>query len=353
MKKIIKTMSIIIFAFSMLFISKPMIAATNAEITNTNDPHALTITRNVKDVTNPVTNTFGYTITADTNNPGTVTGYPTTASIAFNAVEPNSTSHIATQTTPLDFSGATFSELGDYKFVVREVSSTDSTTYPASTDYYTVLVSVRNELDANNKPTGNLVATLVSQALVNDTTEKADIVFPADSKFSKMSVSKSVTGDLADTEEYFKFKVNINGTTGDKYVISGQDATVTYGGASVSTSTTYTVGQDNYIYLKDGQTATIGYIENGELCQIPIGTTYSIVEQGATDYKTYVDGSTTNSKSSASKTIKQSALENGTSIVNNKETEPLTGVLFSIAPYAIIVVLALALIVIFRKISKK
>ena len=55
----------------------------------------ITLTRTVSGVTNPVTNTFTYTMTADSNNPGTVTGMPSPIQIVFNNTAPNG-SNVAT-----------------------------------------------------------------------------------------------------------------------------------------------------------------------------------------------------------------------------------------------------------------
>ena len=69
-----------------LFISK-----VYADVTCTvASPGTVTVTKNVNNVTNPVTNTFGYTIEADANNPATVANFPTSATIAFTSVTPTS-----------------------------------------------------------------------------------------------------------------------------------------------------------------------------------------------------------------------------------------------------------------------
>ena len=47
---------------------------------------------------------------------------------------------------------------------------------------------------------------------------------------------------MRETDKYFKFLVNINGTAGDTYTILGQDSTITYNDSQITTSSTYTVG---------------------------------------------------------------------------------------------------------------
>ena len=82
-QKIITILMLIAILSMSLFISTVNAAAT------VSSPGTVTVTKNVTGVTNNVTNTFGYTIAADTTfNPAAVTNYPTTASIAFSNAAP-------------------------------------------------------------------------------------------------------------------------------------------------------------------------------------------------------------------------------------------------------------------------
>lgn len=353
MKKLTILFTAIIIAMAMLVGQTKISVAASATIESTDPVHSLEITRSIKDVATPVTNTFTYTITPDDSNPeGGASNVPTSVTMEFNSVTPDSNNY-ATETATIDFSGATFTKIGDYKFLVEETGSTDTTTYPVSTDKYYIYVQVRNEVDENDIPTGNIVATLVSQAnLTTDLDTKTDIVFPAESNFTNLTLSKTVTGNMANLDEYFKFKLEINGTSGDEYVILGQDDTVTYGDTQITTDSTYNVGEDNYVYLKNGQTITIGTTEGG-LNQIKVGTTYKIIEQDATDYETYIDESDVNNKESAEKTASAAEEENATTYENHKEQESITGVFISIAPFVIAILIAVIGIMAIKKSSSK
>lgn len=73
--------------------------------------------------------------------------------------------------------------------------------------------------------------------------------------------------------------------------------------------------------------------------QLPIGASYSVIEEDVTDYETYIDGSTTDSKGPTTKTTvatDDSSYDssNVTAFVNNKEIDPKTGVMLSILPFA-------------------
>lgn len=354
MKKLKTVMLVVLLVVAMLMGQASVFAVTPVTVQSTDEPHAIEVTRKISDVTNPVTNTFTYSVTADSSNPATVTGAPTSFTIDFNAVQPDG-ENVAAQTGAIDFTGATFSKVGDYKFLVKETASTDSTTYPVDDSEYYVYVQVRNEVDENGVPTGNLVATVLTQGTeVGDATNtKKPVEFPAESVFTNMTLTKEVEGNMADPNEYFKFKIEIEGgLDGDTYVISGQDATVDYEGASINTSSTYTVGQDNYVYLKAGQTVTIGKTDD-DLNQIKVGSTYTITEEGATSYETYINGSTADSKVSEELVAEEDATQNENTFVNKKEEANLTGLFISVTPYIVILAVAALGIVLLVKSKKK
>lgn len=331
LKKVIVIIMVLLLSITILN-SYNVFAATPITIASTDTPHSLTITRNIKNVTNNVTNTFGYTVTAASTNPTGATDEPTAFTIEYNNVIPNA-SNIASKTGTLDFTGATYTKVGDYKYTVQETSSA---------------------VDENGVQTGALVATLVSQVINTADREagKQDMTYPNESTFTNITVTNNVTGNMADEGEYFKFLLTIDGTTGDTYTITGQDTSITYGGSTVTPSTTYTVGATpQYIYLKHGQTATIG--KNGELNQIKVGTTYQLIEQDAATYKTYINGSTTDSKDSGNLTTVKTATSNTIAVVNNKEAITLTGIFLDMAPYIAIIIVLAAVMFIFVKSKRK
>ena len=345
--KILATITIAVMLLSVLVATGNVFAetGTTAQTVTFSDSteNKLTITRYVKDTAENVTNTFTYTITPDNDsNPATVNNCPTSATVVFNDVTPNS--NIATATGVLNLAGATFTKLGDYKFKVEETGSTNSTKYPLDeTDYY-IYVSVRNELDpTTNQPTGNFIATLAEQAKINDDGDKTDLVYESNVPLQEITISKTVTGNMADINEYFEFTLNItNGIEGATYSVSGAHSV---DGTSPATEPTTLVPGVNTIYLKHGQTITIG--------NLPEGTKYTITEKNATDYETFIDGSTTNSKVSSEKTVTSANTDDNTAFVNNKIETTLTGIFLNVAPFIALIALAIAGIVIIKKTSNK
>ena len=303
-------------------------------------PHSITVTREVEDVTNPVTNTFTYTITQDSSNPDTVTGAPTTLQIAFNGENPNA-SNVASKSGTIDFTGATFAEPGNYRFIIAETGSTNSTTYPTSSDTYYIYVSVRYDTTQSND---TLVATLLSQGRLvgddeTDPTNKTDIVFSAPAEFTNISITKTVTGDMGSKTKYFDIKVTIPGNTGDTYVVSrGQ-----YGTSSTST-TTVTANTETTLQIKHGETLVIGL--SGSLNQIPINQSYTVAETAVTNYDTTIDG---NVGLTITKTSDEDPTNNITAIINAYTSNPLTGSLLTISPFLGLILIALLGIILIRR----
>ena len=165
-----------------------------------------------------------------------------------------------------------------------------------------------------------------------------------------ISITKEIAGNMRETDKYFKFLVNINGTAGDTYTILGQDSTITYNDSQITTSSTYTVGSTNYIYLKGGQTATIGLANNGTSAQIPVGATYNIVEQDASDYLTTIQGIQGETKSTGNLTL--AASNNSVEYLNSRDAAAMTGRYFEGTAYIAIFIFGIITIFLIKRKSK-
>ena len=165
-----------------------------------------------------------------------------------------------------------------------------------------------------------------------------------------LSITKEIAGNMRETDKYFKFLVNINGNTGDTYRIAGQDSTITYNDSQITTSSTYTVGSTNYIYLKGGQTVTIGLASNGTSAQIPVGVTYSIVEQDASDYLTTIQGIQGETKSTGNLTL--GASNNSVEYLNSRDAAAVTGRFFEGTAYIVIFAFGIITMILIKRKSK-
>ncbi len=369
MKKIVKVAGATIGVAALLGATTSALEATPTTIgDNVGSAQFITLTRNITDVTNPVSINYHYTIAADESNPASVVNLPRTADLNFEAVVPNE-EHVATATYMLDLSGVSFSKVGDYKFTVKESSSTATSRYPLDRDVYYIYAYVRNELNEAGSPTGNLVATLAGQVLQNDEGDKmASAVFESAAVNTYIEVSNENVGDLADFGKYFKYQIDLsNASALERYVVSGQDAEVVYEGEALSTATELIGGSsENYIYLKHGQTVTIG--GDNDLNQIPIGLEYTVSLTSAEGYTSLLDGSaelTTAAKTTLAvpgPNAKQStrdkfAAANTTLGRNEKNAESaggvLTGIVSGVTPFVIVVAIGGLCIFGYSKLSRK
>lgn len=356
MKKTNKIITIIML-ISILTISL-FISTVNASVTigASDSNRTVGITRNVTGVTNNVTNTFTYTIAQDTTyNSETVTNYPTSTTVVFNNVQPSSGT--ATQTGTVDFAGATFSKVGDYRFILTETGSTDSTQYPLDNSTYYLYVSVRYAAGDTNGT--QMVATVASQGIKNDTNDvnaqtpgtKENVVFTSESVFTYITIEKQVTGNMGDKSKYFDITVTVPGT--GTYLVSGGKY-----GTPATSSTSVTAGSATTLQIKHGETITIGIAADGTTKQIPVGSSYTVAETSAEGYETTIDSLTAGTLT----TTKQAAVipannqlpaTNKVTIVNHYELATLTGVFLNIMPYVIIAAAVIILIALVRRSSKK
>ena len=322
-----------------LFVCFSSVNASDAIVTTDTANHEFTISRTINGVSNTVTNNYTYTITADSSNLSGATGIPTGATISFNNETP--ASNKVTKTAKINFAGARFVKNGDYKYIVTESASSNASTYPVDTNNkYTIVISIRNS-------TSNIVektATIYGYSGEGASMTKLDdgsgpgsgttLNYETTADNTMIEFTADVEGNMASIDEYFKIKVTINGNPGDTYTIEGQS----YPGDDKQT--VYTVGEDNYIYVKHGETVTIG--NNEDLKEIPKGLTYNFVLQGAEEYETYINDSPNNSKSSGNLSTSN---DNSNTITNKFEQDAITGKYLRVLPYVLIITIAIVAII--------
>lgn len=353
---------------SFAMVAAPVMASGLASaVTITNDPAnstdawptTLTITREVEGVTNPVVNTYTYSVAAAQTNPAAVTNLPANFTIAFDGSE-TITNNKVTKTTTLDMSGIVFNQVGDYEFIVKEISSSTPTIYPVDATEWYAYVSVRyvtQDGTPSGTPTATIEATLAPQAKAGNTGTKADIVFNSSAEFTNISISQNLTGNLADINEYFPVKVEfVNNDIADGTQLVVLGAHSTDGSTTVTSSTATVTGGEFTIYLKHGQDVTIGLTDTSAsgLQQLPVGLEYEVTLT-ATGYNIYVDDATSavNNTVTVEKTTVSNAADNATRFTSNKEADPLTGFFVNYWPFVLLVALGVTGMYIIKKTSKK
>ncbi|MBQ3435543.1 MAG: hypothetical protein IJH13_00820 [Bacilli bacterium] len=384
-------------------------------------PSSITIRETIRNTANPIVASMKYTLVEYSSNNDVAT-----ATINYTASD-TPTNYQITKSTTMNLSSLTFTKPGDYEYYILQGSLEagegkilNNYFIPSSDSaFYDVTISVRNVVDANNTPTGNYTVSLILRRLVyNEQTEEYEYdeekvspvsgVLYADhyletnpNRFGHIELSKTVKGIGADTTKYFPFTINIDNDSGlvqDEttegavpniidssgwvYPISGIDATVTYNGNTITNPTTITDGTPTTIYLKHGQTATIGQVtsEGNTFDVIPGGycgeetpdidpdpdhkkydfsTTPSVKKLAAVDGKTcygsyftieespgdYTPAFSVNGGSSTSGYyVSATGLYNMNTdsntvtvdFYNTKEMSPVTGLIFTILPYVIL-----------------
>lgn len=256
------------------------------------------------------TETFNFTVTPDGQSTTTIYDNPganaiTVAPVTFDAGATTSTKNIDVTVDRSAFSN----KPGTYYYLIKETpNATNGMTYSSAEKRLAVQVYA-----------DNTIAYYVVENGENNA--KDDAVFVNTYSAHKLTVEKTISGTQADANEAFDIHVTINGAEGETYetnmngvtLTSGQEATISLkGGESIeiynlSPTDTYVVDEDNRYADTEGYTVT------GE-----------------------VTDATAIGNADANVTIN-----------NHRDASTPTGVIMTIAPYALMVVLAGAFAVVF------
>ena len=348
MKKIIKLGAVAALAAAVFLMPQTSTsAATGVRFTGRS---SIPVKHTVTNVSGPVSLQYKFVFKAKDDNPAEVTGINSPVTAAAN------TQALANKTASVDcafnLTGLTFPKVGDYGFEIYEISTNDPANFPLDLRRYEVYFHVYNEVDENNSPTGSLRVEMDNYLYDVEAGGKVDLAanFSSEAGYSYITLSNMVTGMAAETDKYFKYKVDFEGVAdGAKINVAGQDANVS--GGRLATVDEYTVGDgDLFVYLKHGQEITIGRYESDGVVanELPQGVSYTITKVDTSDgYTTEIDGAAV---TSVEKTV--AAMDNNTAVTNNKEAMVNTGISTSMLPFAAVAVLSLSGILVARKFLK-
>lgn len=229
-------------------------------------------------------------------------------------------------TAKIHIDASKFAQPGTYKWKLTETGSyADGATCATQVKY--LIVNITRE--------GDTLVVYSAGLVTSDNDESKNDSFTNDYASVKLDMSKTVEGAMGDKSKFFNFTVVITSSDSAKeYNIvnaNGQNATV----GDVQKDTTQD-GKTTYTYavtMKDAGALTIYGLAGND--------TWTVTETTDVNYSTKVNG---DNGSTASGT----AESNGTAaFVNTAEGSPVTGVIMTIAPYALMVVLAGAFAVVF------
>lgn len=140
-----------------------------------------------------------------------------------------------------------------------------------------------------------------------------------------LAVTKNVTGNMGDRNQYFKITVTLTGeaekTYAGSYPVSGGSKLVN--GKNDAAASTISIGTPTDFYLKQDETFTIA--------NLPYGVTYTVVEE---DYSN--DGYTTTTTYSDDTNKKIDTATDTVTITNDKDADVDTGIALDSLPYVLL-----------------
>lgn len=308
---------------------------------------SVSFTSTISGVVNKANNTYKYSITPSEDNLGVVTNYPSEIEIVFNDIDVEN--NRVTGNATIDFSSAIFQKHTVYEFILKEISSTDERTYPIDNTTY----KLRMEYSSSGK------LTVLGVGISSKTNQKENITFNHTANLTSINIISKVQGDMADQDKniYFRYRLHIEGNPGDKYTILGMDKEVTIDGKKITIPTEYIIpsdptSSDNYVelYLRHGQTVSVGLSKKG-LSQIPVGTKFSVSKYGNRGWKTFInERETTTSNDIYASDV---AGDNTIVIINERDFDvPVTGLFVDILPFVLLIILAIVIFIVFKKVNK-
>ena len=319
----------------------------------------------------------GEAVAATSSTPAILAGVgsPSIATVTFTNGQATSTTapsdltlasgkKFAIQTATVDFSGVTFTEPGVYRYVITEQETPGAKAVSYDTQANTPGSKVRY-LDVYVVHDNNAHALKVSSYVMHETTAVVpndDSDTKADDKSSSyvneistkdLEFGKEVTGNQGSKDKYFLFTLNItNAQASTTYAvdISGAEASPTKTDATKYKTMT---NPSSFTTDGDGKATVTFYLKDGQYIKIPglpEGYGYALTED-AEDYASSATISATDGKSG----VAYSDPANGSSVTadiktgytNDRKGIIPTGVLLTIAPFAIGILLFGALIIFF------
>ena len=361
MKRIIGcAAAVVALAAVAIFVPKAS-AANGARLPGNSSPY-LRIERRINHVSGYVDANFKFRLEAKEGNPADVEGVQANTVVGMKK-DVNDNKQVSADCT-LNLGSMVFHKVGNYAFTLSEIESSDSLNYPLDSNKYDIFIQVTNVLDNNGEPTGDLNVELLREiySYKDDAKVPFKAVFESDANYTYITLESKVSGAAADADKYFKYKVDLaNVREGDTVTVSGQDSSVAFGGEIIETQSSYTVGSDEIIvYLKHGQTATIGGGVNdrsdASANEIPLGASYTVEKLDSDDgYATSIDGGgvKTASKNVVAVNADDFSEQNATYAMNSKDATVNTGVFATAWPYALAVALGLTGVLAFWRLSKR
>ena len=328
-----KKLLFLLFIFIFIITPKNTYAETNLKIKSI-----------IPNIRNSINSTITYEIIPHAENPDKIDNDINSYTVDFTDTEV--IDNTITNESYIDFSNINYTIPGTYRYGIRQKSTNDKNIV-LTNKTYEIYIEVTKDIDDNiNIDVKQLIFDFASL-------EKKELEYTNEVNYYYLSIKQKVDGEYKnhDLNTYFKYKITFNGKVGDQYTISGQDSIVYYDGENIETEENYIVKEDNnymYIYLKDNQEITIG--RNGlDFNEIPEDIEYTITKIDASKWSTTING-----KEIDTLTSKINNKKNEIIIINTRDyDDAVTGLLYNVLPFILIIILIVGSYIIYKKIKYK
>ena len=302
--------------------------------------------------------TYSYTVKAGEAKEATATspaikaglGTPTIANVVFTPNDTVSSGTVSKDVT-VSFSGITFPTAGIYRYVITETNPTVAglETGNANTIYLDVYVTNEEGTRAITYYQMSTSDAAPTYAQDNNKTPTYTAKFTEDTDTYTtytLTVTKNVEGAMADMTQEFSIDVDFTGlSAGTKVKVDGVQ---TANGASA----------DGALSVNK----SLGDNESMTITGVPADAVYTVVEniaktEGYTTTATVQQGTGTATTANVTvadttQTVAQQTMgknDNAVVVTNTKNAVNPTGIILNVAPYALMVVIALAGVVVFLR----
>lgn len=256
---------------------------------------------------------------------------------------------------PFTLTFGEYTKVGKYVYTIKEIlpeTKTLGVTYDEGTVYVVVTITNAAANTADTTATADqLVATVTVHKVVKDATtnepttdnkidpnpekpEEGDSAFTNKYDLGKLTVTKTVSGNLASFTKPFTIHVTFTNDSG-----LNQGNQISYSVAGVE-QTPFTVGADPVdVILKNGDSAVFKNIPAGIKYTVVEDTKHTTLETGKT-LETSEEGYTATYTNESGTIAKESDITS--TVTNTKNTTPDTGIFLDSLPYVMIVAVAAA-----------
>lgn len=257
------------------------------------------------------------------------TGEEETTDVTPAGADATVTQKYATETFTIDFTGVDYKNPGVYHYELTETdpeppySVTDEAKQTQYIDVYVVIDDQTGELAIQT-----VVLYVTEEDLDAENTDShKNEGFDNDYNTIDLTLTKTVAGNQGNRNEYFEFLIKLTDVAIDgTYIITGETGEVKAG----------------KIEVKDGKGEATVWLKHDDSIAIeglPAGTSYEIVEQGAEDYETKVNGEKADGKKATGTEL---AEDTAVAYTNTRGGTIPTGILLTVAPFAALMVIGIA-----------